>query len=190
MEKLIVAHIGFSGSGKDYESDILSREQGFTRIGFSDGVRNATFAYYNTYPKYGIEYDNWKKNIVHVSPEGIEQTGRDLLIKIGESYRAENPLVWSNTWYNSCVKGDYKNIVVNDCRFLHEAAAIIQYAINYNYKIKFIYCNYKSERYNQSNNDTDTFAALFKHEKHLNNITNLILNLYVNAHNTNLLFLS
>ncbi len=184
MNKEIIAFIGFSGSGKDYESDKLIHEHNFKRIGFSDGVREATFKRYNMHPSYGDEYDIWKQNVV-LTEDGVPQTGRDLLIKVGEGLRNANPLIWSNTWYNTCVEKQPNRIVVNDCRFLHEASALIYFAGNYGYKFTFIYCSYNSERYVQTNDDTDTFADLFKQESHLANITNSIITLFTNAYSVN-----
>ena len=168
----IVAFIGYSGSGKDWYSTIeeskirefnhlIGKYKSVARIGFSDGVRKETFEFFNSYPRYGEEYDNWKKErkLVHPTTKML-MTGREGLILIGEAFRKNYPEVWSDYWINSVRRRNLDYVIVNDCRFIHEAKAVMKVAKQMNYDVEFHFTNYRSERYNKTNGDTDELARL------------------------------
>mgnify|MGYP003629538854 FL=1 len=156
--KRITAFIGFEGSGKDFSTNqLLNYIQGSIRIGMSDGIRKEAFEQMGIEPIYGTEYEKWKTELCGY--DGF--TGRDLLKEIGEGRRKDNPYVWSEKWFETCLELKPKDIIVNDCRFWHEVRAIIRFATEYGYKFDFVYCQYPSERLRVSNEKQDMLAYKF-----------------------------
>lgn len=154
----IIAYIGFEGSGKDYlTSKALALNENSTRIGFSDGVRRATFKHCGVQPKYGKEYNKWKEEVM----SKFGKTGREMLLQVGEGLRIGTPHVWSQKWYFTATWSCRDVIVVNDCRFGHEALAIIELANIWDAEVEFIFCNFKSPRYKVSNEPCDRLAYSF-----------------------------
>lgn len=168
--KKIIAFIGFEGSGKDYQTaKELKKNKNSSRIGFSDGVRRATFKYCGCSPKYGDEYEEWK--ITNIPR--FNKTGRQMLLLIGEGLRLRDPHVWSTEWLFQATWSPSDVIIVNDCRFTHEALAIIDIAKQFGAEYEFIHCNYQSGRFKVSNDNCDKLAMHFHNNYfgHLKNIT-------------------
>ena len=168
--KTITAFIGFEGSGKDFATNqLLESLQGSVRVGMSDGIRLEAFEQIGIEPIYGEEYEKWKTEICGC--DGF--TGRDLLREIGEGRRKEDPFIWSKKWVTSASLLKPKHIIVNDCRFVHEAMAIIRFASKNNYKLKFIYCEYPSSRIRISTDEADELAYIFHifNSIHYSNVT-------------------
>lgn len=156
---MIIGLLGVRGAGKDYTAEKLKKEyeaQGKTVaiVGFSDGVREVTFE------KLGVnvdskvwDYDSFK--MVNHEHMGVDKTGREWLEYFGEGLRKQFPLYWSNYWADKVKCMEHDIIIATDCRFTHEVMAV---QLVSHEDCKFIFCDYKSYRYDASVCKTNELA--------------------------------
>lgn len=160
----VVAHIGVIGSGKDYRSDSLTA-CGYFKINFKDALLElcSDIAGYDVTD----DYDWFKEHIVGMKrPDNkfLEafanmtqkellvkfpdlMTGRRLLVRLGtEGMRKRDINYWVNQWHVRALKNLTQGISVTaaDCRFFNEIEAVRDCG----YPSRFVFCNYKSSRYN------------------------------------------
>lgn len=156
---MITSFIGVIGSGKDYHAEQLA-ESGALRVDFKDGLLDmaSDIAGYNVRE----DYEWFKENIVGVKrpPNRFQEafiytdkrqifvenpelmTGRRLLQRLGtDTMRKRDEDYWVNQFISAV--GFHENVVNADCRFRNE--------VNIIYKLdpqaKFIFCDYRSSRY-------------------------------------------
>lgn len=175
---MIQVFMGVIGSGKDFNASKL-QEKGWARVDFKDGLLSlaSDIVGYNV----KTDYDFFKENIVGVRrPDNrfvesfvktdTEQlkaqfpelmTGRRLLQRLGtEGMRKRDPDYWINQYrVNVLSLDDSIDVVTADCRFLNEVDTI-----NKLDKARFVFCDYKSSRYNPGyNHESEALAqALLK----------------------------
>ena len=164
----IVAYIGVIGSGKDFSANKLVTEKGYVRLYFKDALLDmaSDLAGYDV----RADYDFFKEHIVGVrrseNPFKLSfarsdcvdmqnehpdlMTGRRLLQRLGtEVMRKRDPDYWAEAFTASArkiLKSD-KSIVCADCRFKNEVDAI-RGIVGYKFfTARFIFCDYKSGRY-------------------------------------------
>ena len=165
----IVAFIGVIGSGKDYQANLLVKK-GYSRIDFKDALLDMA----SDLAGYDVRYDyDWfKEHIVGVKrsinplmtahyiaddkrvqtnhPEVL--TGRRLLQRLGtEVMRKRDPDYWATAWAKKACSAlhEKKSVTCADCRFPNEVKAIRTFA-ELGFEARFIFCDYKSSRYNPS----------------------------------------
>lgn len=164
----ITAFIGVVGSGKDYRANQLS-EKGHVRIDFKDEL----IAMCSDIAGYDVskDYDWFKNHIVgvHRSSNPLSDafiaseqkelltkypdliTGRKLLQRVGtEVMRKRDRNYWVNQF---CKKAavqlkSNKSVVNADCRFFNEVEILSR--MDAATSVSFIFCNYKSNRYDTS----------------------------------------
>lgn len=142
--KEIVAFIGRAGAGKDYQCQKLV-EQGFTKMAFADALREIAFNTLGYTYEYGMEhYDELKANEV---VNGLNF--RQVLERLG----TEGIRKYDNDFWVKCLVNNIKDkkVCISDMRFYNEYAGLRQFAIDNNYKLKVILCDYKSDRYQREN---------------------------------------
>lgn len=152
----MIGMIGVIGSGKDHRSDLLVKE-GYEKISISDSVREVCWRLLNWSPNDDITYEEFKKSKVEISVikkfsniglsttwgQRKEFTGRDLLISIGDGFKEIfHEDIWIDKTISKIDKLSNKNVVISDVRYMNEVKKLKQ-----NFKCKFIFCNYKSNKY-------------------------------------------
>lgn len=156
---MIIGLLGVRGSGKDYtalklKQDLEKQGKTVAIVGFSDGVRDVTFNELGldiTSPDW--DYDRFKEGtVLHM---GIVKTGRGWLEYFGETLRRQYPLYWSNMWIKKVKCMSHDVIIATDCRFTHEIMAVEAVS---NGDSRFMFCNYKSGRYDDSICKTNELA--------------------------------
>ena len=167
---MVISYIGVVGSGKDYQSDLKVKE-GFVRVDFKDALLDmaSDLAGYDVRK----DYDFFKENVVgfklnkdntdnHYLLKCIDlmnkypmlMTGRRLLQRLGtEVMRKRDKDYWVKCFLESVVK--YGSAVNGDCRFMNEVRAIKSLPC----ESKFIFCNYKSPRYDGYSSHTSEKLA-------------------------------
>jgi hypothetical protein len=161
------------GSGKDYRSDKLVAVGNVRRHDFKDEL----LAMVSDIAGYDVRKDySWFKehpvgvmrpkdplqeaflrsewNAILAKYPGII-TGRDLLQRVGtEAIRSRQPEYWVNAFLKAAGTSLTKGVsVVNaDCRFFNEIEAIQGFHSEGGIPYAFIFCNFKSPRYNPSFN--------------------------------------
>lgn len=187
--KRIYAYIGVIGSGKDYQA----RKHGAPIFDFSDGVREFTFSFLGIDKKLvDREYALFKSsenfiNIVDIYEpfETREVTGREFLENVGTKMRQYDPDFWAKYCVSKAEKLIIEEspdlIVFNAVRYPNEASKIIELWEKYDYELTFIFCNYKSDRYEIRDHESEFFAQtiLKMGAQHLE-VVNLFVDYIVN----------
>jgi uncharacterized protein YcgL (UPF0745 family) len=156
----IVGFIGVIGSGKSYETNKL-KNQGYKHLSFAECSKDLLWEVIQWKPmsekeesdfkdSYKLYIDNNKNDYHYIS-------GRNLIINFSQKLKENfGKNVWVDHLLMKIKKGiinDYNKFVISDVRFYNEIYAIQDYC-NYRRKefndkvnLKFIFCNYKSDRY-------------------------------------------
>jgi len=194
MNRTIYAYIGVIGSGKDYASKAKSEELSAKIFDFSDGVRDITFGFLGYTPKCNDDYVLFKMNenkLMFPIKEGLFKqpafsvcnlTGRKFLENVGITMRNYDKDFWAKYTINKCREFLYNEIkenrlvnflIFNAVRYKNEAQFLIDLADEFGYDLQFIFTNYKSDRYEIRNDDSEKFAQYFLNEgfDHMDNIT-------------------
>lgn len=119
---MIIALTGLKRSGKSTAAKHLETKYGFIRINFKDALLAELKQYFPDFLKAEAEYHACTVDgLLERKPGHIRQ----LLQNFGtELRRSEDPNYWVEKWWDSLDHN--KNIVVDDCRFLNEAAMVKQ----------------------------------------------------------------
>lgn len=163
----VVAFIGVIGSGKDYSANKLVETGYYERVDFKDGLLDLASdivgydvrADYDWFKKYPVgvmrpanilqEPGYEKVNEVFLAEHPLTMTGRRLLTRLGtEGMRKRDENYWVKQFISAAdkVRAKGKVIATADCRFFNEIRAVQYMDPN----AKFIFCDYRSSRYNPS----------------------------------------
>ena len=184
--KKVYAYIGVIGSGKDFNAKAKAEELDCKIFDFSDGVRDFTWGFLGYKPANESDYIEFKrsKNCLVFNCNDFKKdmciTGRKFLENVGFMMRSYD----KNFWVNYCVRNAEKyvdstdnNVVFNAVRYINEAAGVRQLAAVQGYELHFIFCNYRSERYEIRNDDSELFAQkiLMQGFPHGTDITDFVI---------------
>lgn len=163
----VICFIGVLGSGKDHQSRKLVKE-GYVQINFADELREMAWSILGWRPKNDEEYDLFKHSTIEsfipashknnktgftVSLMG--STGRQFLQNLGSTMRERDPDYWVKCWFDKALKAlsEGNKVCCSDCRFLNEVNQGMRLGSD------FIFCNYKSSRYDAENtHESEHFA--------------------------------
>lgn len=123
MSSKIIALTGLKQSGKSTVAKYLEEVYGFRRINFKDALLAELKEYFPDFLSAEAEYHKCTINeLLEKKPGHIRQ----LLQNFGtELRRGENENYWVDQWRRHILFGSFVDkVVVDDCRFLNEAAAI------------------------------------------------------------------
>lgn len=170
----IIAYIGVIGSGKDYQANLRVKE-GYAKLNFKDALIDMC----SDIVGYDVreDYEWFKSHLLGMrrpsNPlnEGycnmdtktmIEQhglmTGRILLQRVGtETMRKRDQDHWAKQWIEAVKKHAAWNIANADCRFRNECNAIVAHGAECEFK--FVFCDYRSKRYDATMDHESEFIA-------------------------------
>ena len=154
----IRAFCGKAGSGKDYSAQRLMMTKGFKKAAFADALREIAFDIIGVPFEEGMEkYDELKQTDLI---NGL--TFRNILENLGSAVRKYDKDFWARTVLrviNSCVD----NICISDLRYPNEYWVLKEYADKHDIDFKLVFCDYKSERYQEENpHESAQLAAYLK----------------------------
>lgn len=210
--KRLYFYIGVIGSGKNFAAEEkfneckayyhrrIDKYGNPMYLGFSDPIRKDVFKLLGFQPTDTSEYENFKnQNIIIRSGDRMIQgnTGRKILQLYGTDIQKYYD---KQIWEKEFVKGlrrfffsDYTDLLCYDCRHIGEVAVVLDELKEMNIfeemireeRIKFIFCNFKSPRYEISNHESEKFAIslIEKGYSHRQDITEDIINIYHNVNN-------
>lgn len=182
----IVSYIGVIGSGKDYKANKLAMEKNVPVFDFSDGVRDFTFSFLGWEPSNDKEYSDFKGKMFPMVMPGhglFYITGRKFLENIGKRMREFDPDFWADYTIRQIEEQlmnnpDMDTIIVGSCRYANEAEALFSLTYDGVADVQFIFCDYRSERYESDRDDeSEWFAQAFLSQgcKDGQDITDLVL---------------
>lgn len=154
--KEIVAFVGRAGSGKDYQCNLL-KEKGFTKMAFADALRDIAFSSFDIPYAFGMErYEEMKANedcIKVVTKDSIHKVSfRKFLELLGtQGIRKYDNDFWCRALIKTLKDKQYKKVCVSDMRFINEYKHLKKFAEENGYVFKVVFCNYRSDRYQDSN---------------------------------------
>lgn len=135
---MIIAFTGKAGAGKTTASDYLVKNYGFVKVNFKDALveemkiklpdvlRELANLYMVTSPKWITKFQGREPEVSEmVDFLFVEKPAamRGLMQNYGtEVVRGYDENHWVNKWLSKI--SQYQNVVVDDCRFLNEAAAV------------------------------------------------------------------
>lgn len=142
----IIAFCGFEQSGKDYSCKRLMTTKGFAKVAFADALREISFKLL------GYTVEEGMKNY-----EELKQTElinglnfRNILENLGSAIRKYDRDFWAKTVLVN-IKGTCKNICISDLRYKNEYTVLKKFCDANDIEFKLVFCDYKSEKYNDSN---------------------------------------
>lgn len=185
----IIAFIGVIGSGKNFRSEkILREEKNSILVGFSDGVRDYTWKLLKWEPSSSVEYEKFKEKTFNFSmPDfsNLEIRGRDFLQRIGtDIMRHYDNDVWANTWLRTVereILSGIDIIVVPDLRYPNELKVIKRLKDKGNI-VEIIFTNYRSFRYKVDLHESEKMARELIEEGFADgeDVTNFLIEKYGN----------
>ncbi len=156
----IFALIGVIGSGKDHYSQRLVEKYDANIYDFSDGVREFIFDIVGENPHSPQDYIDFKYNGIDIDFGSFmhNTTGRKLMENMATKLRAVDPYFWAKICVKNAEKAVPNHIVFNAVRYLEEAEMIIDFSQRYIYDLDFVFCNFKSKRYEIRNHESEFLA--------------------------------
>lgn len=167
-DKKLICYVGVMGSGKSYRTRKLCEENpDFIEINLADALRNVVWKTIGWEPPTEERYELFKESVfISSTLPSVKFTGRDFLQRLGtDGIRSIDPDFWITAWKNSVYDSIYfkeRSVVCSDVRFVNEIYAALELE-NKNIKVEFIFCDYKSKRYDgKSKHKSEKLAQLLK----------------------------
>jgi hypothetical protein len=143
----IIFHIGVIGSGKDYRSNlIIENNKNAIKISFADCLREIIWNTIGWKPENSEQYELFK--IENFNNDIITFNGRDLLT-LGEAIKEFKPYFFIDEFIKRVTLAKeygYETVTCSDLRFPLELKATLENELFSN--STYIFCNYKSKKYN------------------------------------------
>ena len=162
MTRKIMAFAGKAGSGKDFRCQQLLKQGNYKRMAFADALRKIMFLTLGIPFGQGMEhYEELKK-----TPLYNGQNLRQMLEHLG----TEGIRHYDNDFWCKCLIKDLDevpedlNICISDLRFYNEYKYLKEYCDKKGYEFSFIFCDYRSERYQEFNPHASARLANFLKE--------------------------
>ena len=172
MKKELIVLIGCIGSGKSYFANTFNKYNDYNIIDLSDYIRDFAWSILGWKPKNEKEYEIFKKKSVKFNTNN-EITGRRFLQNLGTGTIGDDTLI--TKWLEK-VRLSNKSVIVSDVRRLSQLETTLQ--MRHEFKVKIYFTNYKSERYDCTNEDKTEKLAQYINQKcdiisdsNLNNIS-------------------
>lgn len=151
----IIAFIGRAGSGKDYQCSLL-QQKGYKKVAFADVLREMACK------TLGMDFDWMINNYDELKVTELYngQNFRNILENLGSAIRSYNSNFFADALIKKISSSEYinENICISDMRYLNEFHSL--YRLNGNIsKVKCIFCDYHSERYQHTNNHESAWLA-------------------------------
>lgn len=168
----LVAYLGVQGSGKDFSANKLIK-QGYVKVAFADALRDMAWDVLGWTPQNDHSYEWFKRlpidkrvyindteehklKLLAIQSISIKEdiTGRQFLQNLGVAMRSRDPNFWVMVAVSKIQKilEEGERVVVTDARFDNEIQSLKSLGS------KFIFCDYRSSRYNAT--DTHESEAL------------------------------
>ena len=154
----VIAFCGKAGSGKDYSASRLLKTRGFKKLAFADILRDVAFSLI------GLPFDEGMKKYDELKQTELINglTFRNILENLGSGIRKYD----KDFWVKGVLKvldNSVENVCISDLRYSNEYWIVKKYCENHNINFKLVFCDYKSDRYEESNpHESAQLAAYLK----------------------------
>lgn len=154
-KKEIVAFIGRAGSGKDYQCKLLE-EKGYQKVALADALRDIAYNSLGINSSMNVDYDWLKSNdciyVYDKDDDYIKFNFRYFLEHLGtQGIRKYDNDFWCRALIKTLEEKKYKKVCISDMRFINEYEYLKRFAEENGYEFKVVFCNYRSDRYQDSN---------------------------------------
>ena len=149
----IVAFLGRAGAGKDYQCSLL-QQQGYKKLAFADILREMACE------TLGLNYDWAMENYDELKQTELYngQTFRNILENLGSSIRKHDKDFFVNAVVRKVIAdNDCSRFCISDLRYINEAIKLTDSFSCGN--VRFIFCDYRSDRYQEVNNHESALLA-------------------------------
>ena len=147
----LIAYMGCSKSGKDYEAKKLLSTGKYIQMNMADSVKEIVYNQINYTPANHDEYETLKETSFW-NNEDRTFTGRDLIKNLTNEINKIDPNFWFEIWKKKIEQ------IVEDYKYYHKFEGIVVTDIRYIQSMKYFFgvenltkkvffCNYKSDRY-------------------------------------------
>lgn len=183
MVRKVVAFAGKAGSGKDYRCKQLVNNQGYTQLAFADALRKIAFI------TLGIPYNEGMEKYEELKKTPILSNGLTLR-NILENLGTEGIRKYDSNFWVKCLVHDIEeldddvNVCISDLRFYNEYEGLKNHCDTYGYDFEFIFCDYRSDRYQEYNTHASARLAQFLYDIGLRDgdlISDEIMKEYINS---------
>lgn len=166
-----MAFAGVQGSGKDYRCQQLLKQGNYKKMAFADALRKIAFTSLGIKVDKGLENYEWMK--ANGCIRTIFEDGSDVTInfrKFLEFMGTEGIRSYDNDFWCKCLIKDIDNtdeklnICISDLRFYNEYKYLKEYCDKKGYEFSFVFCDYRSERYQEFNPHASARLANFLKE--------------------------
>jgi dephospho-CoA kinase len=149
----IIAFLGRAGSGKDYQCSLLQQE-GYKKLAFADILREMAFHTLGIDYEWGMQhYDELKATELYNG-----QNFRHILENLGSGIRRYNKDFFVDAVIQKILNDEENTkFCISDLRYTNEAKKL--YIAIQDGNLKFIFCNYRSDRYQEVNNHESALLA-------------------------------
>lgn len=141
----IIAFLGRAGSGKDYQCSLL-QQKGYKKLAFAGILREMACK------TLGLDYDWAMQHYDELKQTELYngQNFRNILENLGSSIRQHDKDFFVNAVVSKILNDeDCQKFCISDLRYKNEAIRLDN-AFGFS-KLKFIFCDYHSERYQEVN---------------------------------------
>lgn len=145
-QRKLIAFCGFEQSGKDYSCKRLMTTKGFEKVAFADALREISFGILGMTVEEGMKnYEELKSTILFNN-----LNFRNILENLGSAIRKYDRDFWAKTVLVKVAQTP-KDVCISDLRYPNEYRVLKKYCDKNDIDFKLIFCDYKSEKYNDSN---------------------------------------
>lgn len=158
----VIAFAGRQGSGKSFRCSSLVKTQNYKSLAYADALRKIIFVTLGIPYDYGMEhYDELK-----MTPLYNGQTLRNMMEHLGtEGIRYYDNDFWAKCLLREIEKTpETQDICISDLRFYNEYETLKEFCMEHEYDFQLIFCDYRSDRYEEHNNHASARLANFLSE--------------------------
>ena len=155
MVKNVVAFIGRAGAGKTEQATLLVKNSGYKKLSYADSLRNIIRSVLGfSYEEFNVCYNELKKIEIYNG-----QTLRNMMENLGSKIRYYDSKYFIKALQKEIACSTYDYICIDDLRYIDEYFNLYQFCKEQNIELKVIFCNYHSDRYQETNPHESAFLS-------------------------------
>ena len=152
MRREIIVFLGRAGSGKDYQCSLLQQKE-YKKLAFADILREMACH------TLGLDYNWAMQNYDELKQTELYngQNFRNILENLGSAIRKYNQDFFVDAVVQKIINSQHTKFCISDLRYINEATKL--YNSFQSSDLKFIFCDYRSHRYQEVNDHESAYLA-------------------------------